>query len=344
MKAFVTGATGLLGNNLVRTLRARGHTVRALVRSETKARELLGGTGAEIVRGDMENVSAFTDALAGCDVVFHTAAYFREYYSAGDHWPKLEAVNVRATLALAEAARAQGVRRFVHTSSNGTIGIKGDGSPGDEDTPPAPIARRNLYFKSKVVVAAKLRELVESSGLDVVEVLPGWMFGPWDAAPTSSGRLVRDFLDRKLTGIPPGGMNVIDARDVATGMIGAAEQGRSGERYLLAGPFQTLKEIVATLGHVTGLPVSARPIPYPVALAYATVAQNWARFTGGRTLATVAGVRMLNARLQVSSAKAKQELGWSHRSLLDTLRDEVSWYRSYSRRGDRAAEATTAVA
>jgi len=79
MKAFVTGGTGLLGNNLVRALRAEGHAVAALVRSETKAQRLLGDTGAELIRGDMENVPAFADALTGCDVVFHTAAYFREY-------------------------------------------------------------------------------------------------------------------------------------------------------------------------------------------------------------------------------------------------------------------------
>jgi dihydroflavonol-4-reductase len=155
---------------------------------------------------------------------------------------------------------------------------------------------------------------------------------------------VRDFLEGKLTGIPPGGMNAVDARDVAAGMIRAAEQGRRGERYILGGAFVTTAEVVTALGHVTGLPVRARRIPYPVALAYATVAQNWARFTGGKTLVTVAGVRLMNARLQVRSVKAERELGWSHRPLRDTLRDEVAWYRFYSRTIERAAEAKSAAA
>ena len=94
MKTFVTGATGLLGNNLVRALRAEGHSVRALVRSKEKAQRQLEGTGTELVVGDMENVPGFASALGGVDAVFHTAAYFREYYGAGDHWPKLEAINV----------------------------------------------------------------------------------------------------------------------------------------------------------------------------------------------------------------------------------------------------------
>jgi dihydroflavonol-4-reductase len=154
----------------------------------------------------------------------------REYYGAGDqdHWPRLEAINVRGTLALGEAAHAQGVRRLVDTSSSGTIGIGPDGSPGDEETPPAAITRDNLYFRSKLVAAGKLRELAARTGLDVVQVLPGWMFGPGDAAPTAS---------------------------------------------------------------------------------YAALAQTWARISGGETLLTVAGVRLMHARLCVSSAKAERELG-----------------------------------
>ncbi|WP_394841694.1 SDR family oxidoreductase [Pendulispora brunnea] len=333
MKAFVTGATGLLGNNLVRALRAEGHDVRALVRSAEKARTYLGDTGAEIVQGDMEDVGAFVHALEGCDVVFHTAAYFREYYSAGDHWPKLEAINVHGTMALAQAARTHGVRRFVDVSSSGTIGLKPDGSPGDENTPPAPLARDNLYLKSKVVVMEKLVPFAASTGLDVVQVLPGWMFGPWDAAPTAAGQLVRDFLSGALPAIPPGGTSVVDARDVATGMIRAAERGRSGERYILAGGFATLADIIETLARTTGVRGPRMRIPYPVAWTYAAVSQTWAKMTGGQTLVTLAGVRMMQARLAVDSSKSERELGFHARPLEETLRDEVAWYRAHTPHG-----------
>jgi dihydroflavonol-4-reductase len=329
MRAFLTGATGLLGNNLARALRAEGHTVRALVRSETKARQLLADVGAELVHGDLEDVPGFAGALADCDVVFHTAAYFREYYTVGDHWPKLEAINVHATLALAEAAHAHGVRRLVHTSSSATIGLRVDGSAGDEDTPPAPIASENLYFKSKVVAHQRLRELSGRLGLDVVQVLPGWMFGPWDAAPTASGRFVLDFLGGTLPAIPPGGMNAVDARDVAIGMIRAAEHGRAGNSYILGGPFTTLAGVADTLAQVTGLPAPRARISYRVARAYATFAEFWARFTGRPTLVTVAAVRAMHAQLRVSSNKALRELGWRYRPLDETLRDEVAWYRAH---------------
>jgi dihydroflavonol-4-reductase len=337
MRAFVTGATGLLGNNLVRGLRAEGHDVRALVRSAMKAKQLLGNTGAELVLGDMEDVPGFAGALRDCDVVFHTAAYFREYYGVGDHWPKLEAINVHGTVALAEAAHARGVRRLIHTSSSATIGMRADGSAGDEETPPAPIASDNLYFKSKVLAAQRLRELSASLGLDVVSVLPGWMFGPWDAAPTASGRLVLDFLAGALPPIPPGGMNAVDARDVAAGMIRAAAHGRAGESYILGGPFTTLADVADALAHVTGLPAPRFRIPYGVAWAYATLAEAWARITGGQTLVTVAAVRAMHAQLRVSSHKALRELRWRYRPLTETLRDEVAWYRAHGTSGLRAA-------
>jgi dihydroflavonol-4-reductase len=328
LKAFVTGATGLLGNNLVRALAAEGHGVRALVRSESKARRLLGDTPAEIVQGDMDDVAAFAAALDGCDVVFHTAAYFREYYGAGNHWPRLEATNVRGTIALAEAAHARGVRRFVETNSSSTIGLRPDGSPGDEDTAPSPLVADNLYVRSKLLAGERLAEYGSRSGLEIVHVMPGWMFGPWDAAPTNSGQLVLGFLDRTMPGIAPGGMNVADARDVAAGMIRAAGHARAGAKYILAGPFVTIADIFHALARVTGQPAPALRIPYPVALAYAAVVQTWAKLTGGDTLASVVGVRMLQARLRVTAARAESDLGWRARPFDETLRDEVAWYRS----------------
>ena len=82
---LVTGSTGILDHNLVRELLEGGWEVRALVRSKQKASKLFGNLALEVVEGDMENVAGFAHALEGVDAVFHTAAYFREYYSAGDH-------------------------------------------------------------------------------------------------------------------------------------------------------------------------------------------------------------------------------------------------------------------
>jgi dihydroflavonol-4-reductase len=329
MKAFVTGATGLLGNNLVRELLAEGHSVRALVRSAEKAARVLGDTGAEVVAGDMEDVAAFAPALDGCDVVFHTAAYFREYYGPGDHWPKLDKINVQGTLALAEAARSRGVRRLLDTSSSGIIGLKPGGEPGDESTPPAPVARTNLYFRSKVMAEERLRAWSRTSGMETLSIFPGWMFGPHDAGPTGAGQLVNDFMARKIPAVPPGGTSIVDARDVAQGMVRAAERGRPGERYILGGTYYSLAEVLQLLGTVTGIPAPTLAIPYGVAFTIAALAETWARLTGTPTVMTVEGVRTLAAALSVSSARAQRELGATFRPFEDTLRDTVAWIRAW---------------
>src|SRR5258708_36727825 len=144
MRAFVTGSTGLLGNNLVRTLLRAGYEVLALARSKEKARRELGDTKARIVVGDVRNVAEFAYELRGADVIFHTAAYFREYYTPGDHSDAVEATNVRGTLELAQAAHAMGVGKMIYTSSAGTIGLQADGTPATEQPPHCPCATKNI--------------------------------------------------------------------------------------------------------------------------------------------------------------------------------------------------------
>jgi dihydroflavonol-4-reductase len=176
-------------------------------------------------------------------VLFHAAAYFREYYQPGDHWAELEALNVDATLELLEAAERYSVRRAVHVSTSGVIGMEPDGAPGDERTPPTPTQLRNLYFRSKHMADQSIDAFERRSSIEVVTVHPGWMFSPGDAAPTSTGALVLQFLRRELPGIPDGGMNVADARDVAAAMIAAAGRAPPGSHYVVGGPFATMAEI-----------------------------------------------------------------------------------------------------
>ena len=178
MRTFVTGSTGLLGNNLVRILLQAGHEVWALARSKEKARRELGDTAARIVVGNIRNVPEFAYDLKGIDVVFHTAAYFREYYNPGDHSKIIELTNVRSTLELAQAAHAMGVGKMIHTSSAGTVGWHPDGSPGDEQTPPWPGTKKNLYLQSKGRAEQLLREFSREKGFFMASALPSWMWGP----------------------------------------------------------------------------------------------------------------------------------------------------------------------
>lgn len=330
-QTFVTGATGLLGSNLVRELIARGYRVRGLVRSAEKAKRFLGDLGSafEPVVGDMQRISEFAPELAGSSAVFHTAAYFREYYQPGAHDEALDTINVQGTLQLMQAADRAGVPCFVHTSSSGTIGLKPDGSPGDELTPPSPLQLKNGYFRSKVEGDRTIAAFQPQSGMRVMEILPGWMWGPGDAAPTPAGRLVLDFVAGKIPIIPDGGTSTVDARDVASAMIACIAQGRHGERYIVGGEMRTLAEDLLELEALTGVRGPRLRLPYALQMAFATFEELRARLTRGPLLVSRAGLAMMHSKHAVTSDKAVRELGVRFRPFKETVADTIDWYSAH---------------
>ncbi|MFN6559534.1 MAG: SDR family oxidoreductase [Nostoc sp. ChiSLP01] len=325
--AFVTGATGLLGSNLCQLLVSRGWQVKGLVRSIEKAKRFQPNSPVEFIQGDIENVSAFAPALRRVDVLFHTAAFFREYYQPGGHWKKMKRINVDATIELLQAAQQQGVARTIFTSSSGVIQTYPDRA-ATETAPYSKFAQKNLYFKTKVLAEQEIYRFLDTSRMDVVMILPGWMMGPGDAAPTSAGQLVLDLLASKLPGIINGGASLTDVRDVAAAMVSAAERGKRGERYIVAGTLKTMKDIALELEAISGVKAPKMEIPDGIALSIAWLLETWAGLTGGINPMPLAGVQTLLEKANLSSAKAIQELGVSFRPLTATLKDTVVWYQS----------------
>jgi dihydroflavonol-4-reductase len=324
--AFVTGATGLLGSNLCGSLVAQGWQVKGLVRSIEKAQRFLGDSGIELVQGDMENVPAFAPTLEGVDVVFHTAAFFREYYQPGEHWKKMKRINVDATMELLRSAEQHGVKRAIFTSSSGVIqGHKHQ--VANEAAPYSEFAEKNLYFKTKVLAEQEIYRFLETSKMDVVMILPGWMMGPGDAAPTSGGQLVLDLLAGKLPGLIDGGSCLADVRDVAAAMVSAVDRGGRGERYIVTGPMATMHDIALGIGATANVKVPSLKMPGWIALLLARLMETWAGLTGGKNPMPVSGIQTLLEKHNLSATKAKQELGATFRPLQETLRDTVSWYQ-----------------
>jgi dihydroflavonol-4-reductase len=329
MKAFVTGATGLLGSNLVKQLLAQGYIVKALVRSQQKAEQFLPhSSNLSLIEGDMENVSSFAEHLRGIDVLFHTAAYFREAFSGiGDHWDKLQKINVTETIRLFEIAEAQGVGRIIHTSSVASIAALGNEKLATEADLAAPEQARELYAKSKILGDQAIAEFCKTHSIPVITVHPSWMFGPGDAAPTAGGRFILDFLAQKLPGIiTHTGIEVVDVRDVAQVMIKAALTTTASDRFIASGHFVSIAELCAVLEQVTGIPAPKRQLPVKLVLAIAWFSERWAAFRKEPALLTVNSVRSLTGRKRVSVAKAERELGVTFQPLAITMSDAVQWY------------------
>lgn len=331
--AFVTGATGLLGNNLVRELRAGGWQVRALVRSLEKGREQFPDSKVEIIKGDMLHVSDFEAALQGVDTVFHTAACFRDAYKGGKHWKELCAVNVDGTRTLLDHARRQGVQRFVHTSSIAVL----HGSSGQliDETMLRAEKDADDYYRSKILSdQVVLSFLDEHPDFWATLVLPGWMHGPGDIGPTSAGQTFLDVANGRLPGIPPGSFSIVDARDVAKAMILAREKGRRGERYLAAGQHMTMAELIPLIARITGAQAPTRKIPLLLLYLVAAGNEAFSRMTGKPVLLSWATVRTIAreaGRSHYNPKKSEQELGMEFRSILETLQDEADWFRNSGR-------------
>jgi dihydroflavonol-4-reductase len=324
MLAFVTGATGFLGSHVARALAAQGAQLRLLVRSTSDLRNI-EDLNAERAQGDLRDSASIERALAGCEAVFHVAADYRLWVRDPE---QMYRSNVEGTRALLEAARKQGVRRVVYTSSVATMGFTSNGHVADERSPVA-LADMIGHYKRSKFMAEQVAFDAARSGVDVVVVNPTTPVGERDVKPTPTGRIVLDFLKRKFPAYVDTGLNLVDATECARGHIQAFEKGKLGERYILGGENLTLKQILDRLAAISGLKSPTVKLPYVFAFA-AGVADE---MVTGRILrreprATIDAVRMGRKMMFVSSAKAERELGWRMVPVDDALRRSVEWFRT----------------
>jgi dihydroflavonol-4-reductase len=323
LKAFVTGATGFLGSHVARVLADQGAELRLLVRPTSNLRNL-EGLKAETATGDLRDAASLENAMSGCDTVFHVAADYRLWVRDP---AEMYRSNVEGTRAILEAARTNGVRRLVYTSSVATVGFTGNGHPADEDSPVSLAHMIGHYKRSKFMAEQAARE-AGRSGMQVVIVNPTTPVGEQDVKPTPTGRIVVDFLKGKFPAYVETGLNLVDVRECAWGHVAAWEKGKPGERYILGGENLTLKQILDKLGRITGLPSPKLKLPYLFALAAGVVDETiTGRMLHREPRATVDTVRMGRKKMFASSGKAERELGWKIVPVEGALRRAVEWFR-----------------
>ena len=324
MLAFVTGATGFLGSHVARVLSEQGGNLRLLVRPTSNLRNL-EGLKAETVIGDLRDSASLERAMRGCEAVFHVAADYRLWVRDP---AEMYRSNVEGTRAILEAARNNGVRCVVYTSSVATIGFTGNGHSADEDSPVS-LANMIGHYKRSKFMAEQVALEAGRGGLRVVTVNPTTPVGEQDVKPTPTGRIVVDFLKRKFPAYVETGLNLVDVRECARGHIMALEKGKSGERYILGGENLTLKQILDKLGAISGLPSPTVKLPYLVAYAAGFVDEMFSgRLLGREPRATVETVRMGKKKMWASSDKAERELGWKKIPVDDALRRAVEWFQA----------------
>ena len=305
--AFVTGATGFVGANLVRSLIDDGVAVRALVRRGADVSSL-EGLEIELVEGDLLDASALRLYMHGCDACFHVAGAYSLPDSAD-----LYRVNVTGTKVVLGAAFDAGVSAIVHTSTVGTLGRPQDGAPARE-TDSYLSDRASHYVRSKFQAEETALEIA-GRGAPVVIVHLAAPVGPWDRVPTVTGRRIVAVLKGRPPGYISGAINHVSSRDVARGMILAARSGKPAQRYLLArkGGNLTKSAFVELVTGVAGIPVPR--------LSAWRQAIKWLRRPRRRTESGVP------ASLECDPSWSVCELGLPQTPLEDAFREAVGWFR-----------------
>jgi dihydroflavonol-4-reductase len=322
MLALVTGASGFVGANIIAALNQAGWQARALLRC-TSSLAALDGLAYEPALGDVTDPKSLAAAMEGCDAVFHAAGVVADYWSQDASLTYR--VNVDGTRHVVEAALAARVPRLVFTSSQAALGFGDRQTPIDEThsfnlAPAVYPYGHSKYLAEQVVLGAVRR------GLHAMIVNPSVVLGPRDATLYNS-RIILEVQAGRLPLVPPGGVNVVDALDVAHGHLLALERGRPGERYLLTGHNVTALHLFRQIAAVLGVRGPAGAIPERLVGPLAA-ALDGANRLSPRRLPLAGDVLRFGSRfLYADNRKAVAELGWTVVPLEETIQRAVAWLR-----------------
>jgi len=316
---LVLGATGFIGGQIARTCHEHGIVTRCLRRSP-EATGHLGETPVQWVEGNLEDLDSLVNAMQDVDVVFHAAGY---YPSKGKPSQVTEQVRLgrQEIETVLQACKLSKVKLLVYTSSLTTIGnppAKENRLANETDLYIPGTVGKSGYYESKHVMEQLVLE-ADGKGIETIVLNPTAVFGPGDVHMTM-GKILLAVKEGKVFFWIPGTTNVVDVRDVAAGHLAAAIKGKSGERYILGGENMTLKELITRVGSL----YNVSPPRFKV---------------GVRTIGTI--VKVLDAIPFLSAgnhmraipfwqgfdtSKAVDELGFTSRSLEETVTDAINWF------------------
>jgi len=325
-KVLVTGGAGFIGSHLVDYLLGQGRTVRVMERPGVLVSHLPTDR-IEIVFADLRDEQAVRAAVADCDVVLHLAANPNLWTRDPDEF---EQVNHLGTRRVISAARAAGASRIVHVSTESILSPSGYRGAITEETRTTLSDMIGDYCRSKWRAEQAAREAA-MAGDPVIIVRPSVPVGPGDHKLGPLSRLIRDFCNGRIHAYLQGHLNLIDVRDVATGIWLAAERGETGRPYLLVNETWTILELMRYLSKLTGRSVPRWRVPYPVALGFAHLEEAFcARLKSDRIpMATVTGVKLTRRSFHFDGHQSAAALGLrSMRDCRNSLKELIDFLQA----------------
>jgi dihydroflavonol-4-reductase len=318
VRIFVTGGTGFIGGHVVRKLRERGDEVVALVRSPDKGRAL-GDIGCELVEGDLSDEAALRSGMRGCDALVHGAAVY-EVGIPKDQQQAMYEANVLGTERVLRAALEEEIPNVVYVSTVGAFGNT-RGKVVDESYHHPGEGFTSYYEETKYKAHEIARRLIDDENLPCVIVQPGGVYGPDDHS--ALGTQINQFLAGRmpLIAFPDLGMNMVHVDDVAEGVLLALDKGKPGEAYVLGGQITTMRELIETVGKVSGKKAPKRAMPTSLMKAMTPIGPVVGKLMGqppnlSELISSADGVTFW-----AKHDKAIEQLDYSPRGLEQGLRD-----------------------
>ncbi|HVV86132.1 MAG TPA: NAD-dependent epimerase/dehydratase family protein [Kofleriaceae bacterium] len=317
----VTGATGFLGEHLCAELVGRGVPVRALARTRS---DYLADMGVDVIRGDVLWPADLDRALPGARAVFHLAGLVSR---DPDDATRMMRLHVDGTRSVVEAMARHKVPRLVLASTSGTVAVSKDEVILDETAGSSlELVAGWPYYASKIYQERLAFELGRARGLTVLAVNPSLLLGPGDRRLSSTGDVLR-FLRGQIPTVPGGGVNFVDARDVAAATAAALDRGRDGERYLMGGPNWTTAEFFGRLERVAKVRGPWLKLSPRLSRWGAAAIEQVYRWRGKEAPVDPVSVDMAEHYWWFDSGKAAAELGFVARDPQLTLHDTVRYLR-----------------
>ena len=316
----VTGASGLVGSNLVRALLDQGQRVRTIVHRDQRG---IAGLDVEQSEADIRDVDSLVRVFKHTKMVFHLAGLIS--LKQGD-WHESEQINVLGTQNVIEACFQCKVQRLVFFSSIHSLQQEPKNIPVDESRPLVNSPDYPPYDRSKAAAEMQVRSAIVR-GLDAVIINPTAIMGPYDYKPSFVGSALIRMATGRIPALVNGGFDWVDVRDVCEGAIKAGFKARRGDRFLLSGHWASLKEVAALVDGCTGKHSNKIVVPYWLAYQTAPLMNLLAQVSRSEPLYTKVSLRAVQSNHHISHVHAADQLGYSSRPLAQTIADTLKWFQ-----------------
>ncbi len=318
LSAFITGATGFLGQHLCQQLLDNNWQVYALCRNKEKM--AIKHKNLVMITGDILAPKAIEKHLpVKIDALFHTAASTNTWFKNND---RQTTTNINGTQNMLDLATRLTAKRFIHISSVVVFGIHTQLKNITEDMPKTGENSWINYVKTKTI-SEKL--VLNNKELDCVIINPTHIIGPGDKH--NWARLIKMIAEQKLPSIPNGAGSFVDVRDVAAGIIQAYYQGKSGENYLLGGTDMNFNQFVNKVADKLNVKATKRQLPNFLLMALAKTKNFISRITNKEPDITPESVTLISDLYACDSAKARKELKYTNRDFDETLIDTINYLK-----------------